>query len=90
MLIETPHGERRLFCPGDDFDRLRDGRSTPKANDLPPQYRGLLDWYQAWCSQRPAPQIAADPLLSLRGAGRALWADEHADRYIDRLREEAR
>ena len=28
-----------------------------------------------------------DLLLSLRGSGRALWADEHADVYVGRLRE---
>ncbi len=29
-----------------------------------------------------------DPLLALRGSGRELWADEHADEYVRRLREE--
>lgn len=29
-----------------------------------------------------------DPLLSLVGSGKDLWADEHADDYIDRLRED--
>jgi len=28
-----------------------------------------------------------DPLLSLRGSGKQLWADEHADEYVRRLRE---
>jgi hypothetical protein len=28
-----------------------------------------------------------DPLIALRGSGRHLWADEHADEYIHRLRE---
>jgi len=27
-----------------------------------------------------------DPLLALRGSGRELWADEHADDYVRRLR----
>jgi hypothetical protein len=31
--------------------------------------------------------IAADPLLALYGSGKALWADEHADEYVARLRE---
>jgi hypothetical protein len=26
-------------------------------------------------------------LLSLRGSGKKLWADEHADEYVRRLRE---
>lgn len=28
-----------------------------------------------------------DALLALAGSGRDLWADEHADEYVDRLRE---
>jgi hypothetical protein len=28
-----------------------------------------------------------DPLLALRASGRELWADEHADEYVGRLRE---
>jgi hypothetical protein len=28
-----------------------------------------------------------DPLLALRGSGKRLWADEHADDYVRRLRE---
>jgi len=31
--------------------------------------------------------IKGDPLLALRGSGRALWADEPADAYVQRLRE---
>ncbi len=32
--------------------------------------------------------IENDPLLSLRGSGRELWRDEHADEYVRRLRED--
>ena len=28
-----------------------------------------------------------DPLLELLGSARDLWADEHADEYVQRLRE---
>jgi hypothetical protein len=28
-----------------------------------------------------------DPLLALRGSGKKLWADEHTDEYVKRLRE---
>ncbi len=31
--------------------------------------------------------IDADPLLQLYGSGKDLWADEHADEYVRRLRE---
>jgi hypothetical protein len=35
-----------------------------------------------------ASKIDEDPLLSLRGSGRELWRDEHADEYVRRLRDE--
>ena len=35
---------------------------------------------------RAAPE--RDPLLSLVGTGKQLWANEHADAYVERLREE--
>ena len=28
-----------------------------------------------------------DPLLALRGSGKDIWSDEHADEYVQRLRE---
>ena len=31
--------------------------------------------------------IQTDPLLALYGSGKKLWADEHADEYVKRLRE---
>jgi hypothetical protein len=31
--------------------------------------------------------IDSDPLLQLIGSGRDLWADEHADEYVRRIRE---
>jgi hypothetical protein len=31
--------------------------------------------------------VKNDPLLSLKGSGRELWRDEHADEYVRRLRE---
>jgi hypothetical protein len=32
--------------------------------------------------------IDDDPLLQLIGSGKDLWADEHADEYVCRLRED--
>jgi hypothetical protein len=31
-------------------------------------------------------RVESDPLLALRGSGRSLWADGHADEYVKRLR----
>jgi hypothetical protein len=96
MLFESRPGRRRLFRRGDPYDPAReDSKITPSPDDLPEGYRELLDWYRRWSgpgsgwpgpdSGSPAP--APDPLLGLRGSGRQLWADEHADDYVQRLRE---
>ena len=37
--------------------------------------------------EKTAAEIENDPLLSLLGTGRDIWADEHADDYVNRLRE---
>ena len=34
-----------------------------------------------------ADKVETDPLLALRGSGKDLWSDEHADEYVRRLRE---
>jgi len=43
----------------------------------------VQDWNQDIVEER----IKNDPLLVLRGSGKELWADEHADEYVRRLRE---
>lgn len=88
MLFETAGGRRRLFRPGDAYHPAREGaKTTPNAEDVPNGYAGLLAWYRDWCTvaARSAPE--ADPLLGLLGSGKHLWAGEHADEYVSRLRE---
>lgn len=89
MLIETSRGRRRLFRPGDRYDPHREGSKTvPLPEDLPENYRPLLAWYQSWINSQPSsPRGRFDALLALRGSGRELWAREHADDYVRRLRE---
>ena len=97
ILYETRSGFRRLFRPGDDVhpDRVqprRQSKALPRREEIPPIYQGLLDWYETWIqSSNPAAAIASiedDPLLRLRGSGRHIWADEHADEYVENLRRE--
>jgi hypothetical protein len=85
MLYETGPGRRRLFRPGDAYHPSREGaKTTPRPEEIPNGYVGLLAWYRDWCAEvRPA----VDPLLALVGSGKELWADEHADDYVRRLRE---
>ena len=88
MLFETGAGRRRLFRKGDAYHPARAGaKVTPNAEDLPERYRGLLAWYQDWCSKMDRAAPEADPLLALLGSGKRLWQDEHADDYVRRLRE---
>ena len=88
MLFETSEGRRRLFHTGDLFHPDRDGtKTTPQREDLPEGHVDLWDWYVEWDRNRAQDLVKNDPLLSLRGTGRHIWADEHADEYVRRLRE---
>ena len=88
MLYQSAPGRRRLFRNGDNYDPAREGAKTvPARQDIPPQYAGLLDWYRDWSQDSIEERIKNDPLLALRGSGKELWADEHADEYVRRLRE---
>jgi hypothetical protein len=90
MLLETGASRRRLYRPGDPQHPDRRGRIVPRREDLPedlPQrYRQLLDWYESQYTREARPK-EPDPLLALRGSGSELWAKEHADDYVKRLRE---
>lgn len=87
VLYETAGGRRRLFRKGDaEHPDRRDAKSTPAGDDLPQGYSGLLTWYAEWCVLAANRAVASDALLSLAGSGRELWAEEHADGYVDRLR----
>ena len=88
MLVETAPGRRRLFRPGDYYHPERKGaKTTPSRESMPYGYSGLLNWYRDWCSTAGTSAIGDDPLLALRGSGKHLWADEHADQYVRRIRE---
>src|SRR5438105_13709325 len=51
MLVDTRPGRRRLFRPGDTYHPQREASKTvPEADDLPEEYRRLLDWYRKWSS----------------------------------------
>jgi hypothetical protein len=97
MLYETRSGFRRIFRAGDDThpDRIQERRAskaTPRREEIPAAYHDLLDWYERWIEtgNHPVPisNIDDDPLLRLRGSGRHIWADEHADEYVENLRRE--
>ena len=87
MLLETTDGRRRLFRQGDPYHPEREGsKLVPQAEEIPEEYAELLRWYQDW-GNTTEDKVANDPLLSLRGTGKQLWADEHPDDYVRRIRE---
>ena len=90
MLFETGVGRRRLFRKGDPFDPRREGsKIIPSSEEIPPAYRELLGWYEDWSAEAMEAAPGMDPLLRLVGSGRKIWADEHADEYVNRLREDS-
>lgn len=88
MLFETAPGRRRLFRKSDPYHPEREGaKVTPHKNDFPHGYDGLVTWYDDWSQSALSKSFREDPLLALRGSGKELWAREHADEYVRRLRE---
>ena len=88
MLFESRPKYRRLFRVGDSYDPRREGgKITPEADDIPMRYSTLLKWYQEWSRTQARKTRQTDPLLALYGSGKKLWADEHADEYVARLRQ---
>ena len=88
MLVQIGKNLRRLFRPGDAYHPDREGSKTvPDRGDIPTNYHPLLDWYASEYVRRGRDSGKTDPLLALRGSGKELWANEHADEYVRRLRE---
>ncbi len=86
MLVETSKGRRRLFRPGDPCHPLRAaGKAVPEARAVPAPYRGLIDWYRRDYADGGGGGAEADPILALRGAGRAP-AGGDPDAWLARLR----
>jgi hypothetical protein len=88
MIFETAPGRRRLFRKGDPYHPAREGaKITPKRDELPYGYNGLLSWYRDWGLAAVSNPQWEDPLLALYGSGKDVWEDEHADDYVRRIRE---
>ena len=71
---------------GDPCHPLRAaGKDMPKRHEIPSGFRDLIDWYVGEYAGG-ASDDPEDPVLSLRGLGAEIWADEDADAYVRRQR----
>lgn len=97
MLFETTDGNLRLFRSGDVAHPARlqlrkPSKSFPRPQEVPQRYHYLLHWYEAWSKEPHAldepVNYEDDPLIRLVGSGKHIWAEEHADEYVENLRRE--
>ncbi len=85
MLFDTGRSRRRLIRSSDRWNRSRNGKMFPEIQDIGPTYFTLVAWARVRYNSF-GPANVFDELLALRGSGKEIWADEHADEYIARLR----
>ena len=65
-----------------------DGKIWPEPEDVPPQYRELIDWAKQRYGKAAPRQVRwLDGILQMRGMGRELWKGEDPDEYVRKLRE---
>jgi hypothetical protein len=86
MLYETRRGMRRLYREGDDSHPDRHGKIVPKRDDIPEQYRYLLDWYETEYASA-GKEAWLGGIFEMIGAGKEIFAGEDPDEYVRRLRE---
>jgi hypothetical protein len=51
-------------------------------------YCKILSWIDSHIPASITRRLGYDPLLALRGSGKHIWADEHADEYVANLRKD--
>jgi len=85
MLYDTGEG-RRLYREGDACHAGRTGKIAPEPNDIPEEYRFLLDWYRR--EYAPPPQDTwLHGIFDMVGAGKELFAGVDPDEYVRQNRE---
>jgi len=86
LFYRLDDGTLRLYRPGDHFDPARSGKTKPERFALPEEYHPLLDWYENEYCKPGAVLDDTDPVLSMRGVGKEIWAEEGGDAYVERER----
>ena len=88
MLYATGERTRRLLRSEDEVHPERTGKIWPNENDLPPQYRELVEWAkQRYGKSSPRKTRWLEGIFQMEGMGRELWRGEDADEYVRKLRE---
>lgn len=88
MLFATGKARRRLFRSGDPFHPERDkGKIVPEKEELPEEYRDLVDWYYSEFVRLSRQSKPRESILALNGCGADYWQGEDPDTYVRRLRE---
>ena len=88
MLYATGDRTRRLLHSSDQVHPKRTGKIWPEPEDLPPQYRELIDWAkQRYGKGSPRRERWLEGIFQLRGMGKELWHGEDPDEYVRKLRE---
>ncbi len=86
MLFASGKSRRRLLMKPDQTNRQRNGKIFPDLRELDPKYFALVTWARERYEASGENENKFAELLALAGSGKEIWADEHADEYIDRLR----
>ena len=88
MLYATGDRTRRLLQSSDEVHPQRTGKIWPELEDVPAQYRELIEWAKQRYGKASLRQGRwLDGILQLRGMGRELWQGEDPDEYVRKLRE---
>jgi hypothetical protein len=66
MLTDTRHGRRRLYREGDPVHPSRkEGKVTPRADELPAEFRPLLHWYESTFNPATPRSASTDDRLKM-------------------------
>lgn len=88
MLYATGEHTRRLLLAGDDIHPARTGKIFPDPEEVPEQYRELIEWAKRRYESAEAPRSRwLDGVFQLFGLGKDVWHDEDPDEYVRKLRE---
>jgi len=87
LFYRLPDRTYRLFRLGDRAHPARSGKTVPNREDVPSEFRHLIDWYEnEYSRKRSNTNSVNDPVLRMRGLGKEIWADTNADEYVANLR----